>query len=107
MDEQSSGFSTNTLLATLRSIIQNNKNVLSVEQIQEIMNIITDLEYEYHLLQTNYDNVSKQHELITNIDSNILTIIDSISSNDYDSSHDPLNSDIDLENDTVQHQDSV
>ena len=58
--ETNTGFSTNTLINALRSLFDQSKDKFSCDHIQEVMNVITDLEYEVHLLQTNYSNIMKQ-----------------------------------------------
>ena len=69
--ETNSGFSTNALINTLRSIFDQSKEKFSCEMIQETMNTITDLEYEVHLLQTNYAAVMKQNDQINEINQNL------------------------------------
>jgi len=69
--ETNSGFSTNALINTLRSIFDQSKEKFSCEMIQETMNTITDLEYEVHLLQTNYAAVMKQNDQINDINQNL------------------------------------
>ena len=69
--ETNSGFSTNALINSLRSIFDQSKDKFSCDTIQEIMNIITDLEHEVHLLQTNYTGVINQTNQINDINQNI------------------------------------
>ena len=73
--ETNSGFSTNTLINALRSVLDHSKDKFSCDQIQEIMNLVTDLEYEVHLLQTNYTRVLKQSEEISEINQNLQELL--------------------------------
>ena len=62
--DQNKGFSLNTLVNALRAAFENSKDKFSTDMIQEIMNLITDIEHEAHLLQTNYKLVVQQNEQI-------------------------------------------
>jgi hypothetical protein len=68
--EQNTGFSPNALIRSLRTTFDNFRSKCTCDEIQEIMNLLTDLEHEVHLLQTNYSNVTKQNDRIVNIDEN-------------------------------------
>ena len=68
--EQNTGFSPNALIRSLRTGFDNFRSKCTCDEIQEIMNLLTDLEHEVHLLQTNYSNVTKQNDRIVNIDEN-------------------------------------
>ena len=78
--DQNKGFSTNTLLNALRSLFEQSKEKFSTDMIQEIMNLITDIEHEVHLLQTNYANVTKQNEKIEEMNSSMQEIFQRLSS---------------------------
>ena len=79
--ESNTGFSTNTLLNAIRSSFEHAKEKFSCDQIQEIMNLITDLEYEIHLLQTNYENVLRQNLQINDIEQNVQEIFQKLATN--------------------------
>ena len=68
--EQNTGFSPNALIRSLRTTFDNFRSKCTCDEIQEIMNLLTDLEHEVHLLQTNYSNVTTQNDRIVNIDEN-------------------------------------
>ena len=79
--ESNTGFSTNTLLNAIRSSFEHAKEKFSCDQIQEIMNLITDLEYEIHLLQTNYENILRQNLQINDIEQNVQEIFQKLATN--------------------------
>lgn len=89
--ETNSGFSTNALINSLRSLFDNSKEKFSCDSIQEIMNIITDLEYEIHLLQTNYSGVMKQNDQITNINQNLQELFHHLSASTAINQLPPIN----------------
>jgi hypothetical protein len=78
--DQNKGFSTNTLLNALRSIFEQSKEKFSTDMIQEIMNLITDIEHEVHLLQTNYVTVTKQNDKIDEMNSSMQEIFQRLAS---------------------------
>jgi hypothetical protein len=78
--DQNKGFSTNTLLNALRSIFEQSKEKFSTDMIQEIMNLITDIEHEVHLLQTNYATVTKQNDKIDEMNSSMQEIFQRLAS---------------------------
>lgn len=78
---EETGFSTNKLLTNLREKINNHKDKYSCEEIQELFNIMSDLEYEVHLLQTNYQQIQQQEETINTIDENVCEILKKCSEN--------------------------
>jgi len=79
--ETNTGFSTNTLINALRSLFDQSKDKFSCDHIQEVMNVITDLEYEVHLLQTNYSNIMKQNDQINDINQNLQEIFQRLAVN--------------------------
>ena len=79
--ETNTGFSTNTLINGLRSLFDQSKEKFSCDHIQEVMNLITDLEYEVHLLQTNYSNIMKQNDQINEINQNLQEIFQRLAVN--------------------------
>jgi hypothetical protein len=78
--DQNKGFSTNTLLNALRSIFEQSKGKFSTDMIQEIMNLITDIEHEVHLLQTNYATITKQNDKIDEMNSSMQEIFQRLAS---------------------------
>ena len=79
MDNQN-GFSTNTLFNSLRSQLDLAKDKFSCEQIQEIMNIMTDLEHEVNILQTHYQHVAKQSNYLESISDNVTELLEKMAS---------------------------
>ena len=73
--ENDTKFSTNTLLNSLRALLNSYKEKLACEHIQEGMNIIQDLEYEIQLLQTNYDNTLLQSKKIEKIEQHVCELL--------------------------------
>ena len=73
--ENDTKFSTNTLLNSLRTLLNSYKEKLACEHIQEGMNIIQDLEYEIQLLQTNYDNTLLQSKKIEKIEQHVCELL--------------------------------
>ena len=73
--ENDTKFSTNTLLNSLRTLLDSYKEKLACEHIQEGMNIIQDLEYEIQLLQTNYDNTLLQSKKIEKIEQHVCELL--------------------------------
>jgi hypothetical protein len=78
--EKNKGFSTNTLINALRSIFEHSKEKFPTDVIQEIMNLITDIEHEVHLLQTNYAAVSLQNEKIEQMNQSLQELFQRCSS---------------------------
>jgi len=72
--DQNKGFSLNTLVNALRATFENAKDKFSTDMIQEIMNLITDIEHEAHLLQTNYKLVAQQNEQIEHMNQSVQEI---------------------------------
>jgi len=89
--ETNSGFSTNALINSLRSIFDQSKDKFSCDMIQEIMNIITDLEHEVHLLQTNYSGVMKQNDQITDTNQNLQELFQRFSASTISNQLSPIN----------------
>jgi len=77
------GFSTNSLLNSLRSQFSLAKDNFTCEQIQDIMNIIGDLEHEITLLQTHYTLVTKQSHHIADIRENVSELLEKMSANNW------------------------
>ncbi len=75
------GFSTNSLLNSLRSQFNLAKDNFSCEQIQDIMNIMGDLEHEITLLQTHYTLITKQSHHINDIRENVSELLEKMSAN--------------------------
>ena len=89
--ETNSGFSTNALINSLRSIFDQSKDKFSCDAIQETMNIITDLEHEVHLLQTNYNGIMKQNDQITDINQNLQELFQRFSASTVINQLPPIN----------------
>ena len=89
--ETNSGFSTKALINSLRSIFDQSKDKFSCDAIQETMNIITDLEHEVHLLQTNYNGIMKQNDQITDINQNLQELFHHLSASTAINQLPPIN----------------
>ena len=81
--ETNSGFSTNALLTRLRSTLDLIKFKLDCEQIQDLMNLVTDLEYEIHLLQTNYAVISAQSDSLSDLTESVQLLLQKSSTNSH------------------------
>ena len=79
------GFSTNSLLNSLRSQFNLAKDNFTCEQIQDIMNIMGDLEHEITLLQTHYTLITKQSHHINDIRENVSELLEKMSANKWKS----------------------
>ena len=79
--ENESKFTPNTLLNSLKESLNIHKDKFSCEEIQTLMNTIEDLDYEIHLIEKNYNIITKQHKLIKTIEENTKNILDNISKN--------------------------
>jgi len=81
--ETNSGFSTNALLMRLRSTLDLIKSKLDCEQIQDLMNLATDLEHEIHLLQTNYVAISAQSDSLSDLTESVQLLLQKSSTNTH------------------------
>lgn len=79
--ENESKFTPITLLNSLRESLNIHKEKFSCEDIQILMNTIEDLEYEIHLVEKNYNIVTKQNRVIETIEENTKKILSNISNN--------------------------
>tara|TARA_B100000214_G_scaffold363762_1_gene329632 strand:+ start:56 stop:721 length:666 start_codon:yes stop_codon:yes gene_type:complete len=70
--------SPNILINNLRSIFNESKDKFSCDQIQDVMNLLSDLDQELYLLQSNNSIFNKHTNLMNLINQNVHTIVDKL-----------------------------